>query len=102
MYPELAQAICADESDKRFSKKTQLPLLQYGLCCDMMAAVRRRAPLSVRRRSASPPWYKASTEVQALWGYHTGVGQCALSAVRLPLAPSRPTALAKRRTEKGA
>ena len=64
-----------------------------------MAAVRRRAPLSVRRRSASPPWYKASAEVQALRGYHTGVGQCALSAVSIPLAPSRPTDLAKRRTE---
>ena len=39
-----------------------------------------------RRRSASPPWYKASAQVQALWGCHTGVGQCALSVARLSLA----------------
>ena len=37
---------------------------------------------SARRRcSASAPWYKASTQVQALWGRHTDVGQCAISLV---------------------
>ena len=40
-----------------------------------------RFRLRRRRRSASAPWYKASTQVQALWGRHTDVGQCAISLV---------------------
>ena len=44
-----------------------------------------------------PPWYKASAQVQALWGCHTGVGQCALSAARLSLARcEEPTATVTR------
>ena len=41
-----------------------------------------RFRLRRRRCSASAPWYKASTQVQALWGRHTDVGQCALLVAR--------------------
>ena len=65
--------VADDERESRLRILYYTVLLQYFRLCRCSAR---------RRCSASAPWYKASTQVQALWGRHTDVGQCAISLVR--------------------
>ena len=77
---------CTDDARAQRADACQLTIeenyLRAFVASAVIVAAWRGAPVSVRRCSASHPWYKASAEVQALRGYHTGVGQCALSVAR--------------------